>query len=526
MQNSLFESNGKEKSYVVLARKYRPLTFKEIAGQDITVQTLQNFFKNKRIPHAFIFTGIRGIGKTTIARIISKGLNCTGNGNMDPTFDPCLQCVDCKAILKSTHSDVLEIDAASHTSVNDVRELIENAKYTPISGRYKVYIIDEVHMLSNSAFNALLKTLEEPPAHVKFILATTEIQKIPVTVLSRCQKFRLRLLKLSELEKYYNTILEKEKYTIEQSALTLIAKSAKGSVRDGLSVLDQAVVMSDSNKIYESTIKEMLSLADTGNLYTLFHKIVSGDIKNSIKIVRDLYEIGIDPVFILENLLQITHNITKFKIIGNTDNLNLLYVEISLIQNIAKNLEVSFLSRLWDMLSQGANEIKFSNMPLEFLEILLVKIVYVNIHETPENILKKIKEKKSNIATNNNDIEDFSTPLQLLQLAQDKDDMMLYYTFRNEIAFIELKNGYMKIASKNKTVNISELKDKLFSYTNISWDIELDKKLEVKTIAEEHQSSVVKLKEEITKNNLVQDVLNTFTESKIADIKISDDDQI
>lgn len=529
MQNSLLKDEIKEKSYLVLARKYRPLTFNEIMGQDIVVQTLSNFFKNKRIPHALIFTGIRGVGKTTMARIIAKGLNCSGNSN-EPTFNPCLKCDDCIAILKSNHSDVLEIDAASHTSVNDIREIIEASKYTPVSSRYKVYIIDEVHMLSNSAFNALLKTLEEPPAHVKFIFATTEIQKIPLTILSRCQKFRLKLLKIDELEFYYRKILEKEGYTIEDTALKLIAKSAKGSIRDGLSVLDQAIVMSDSNKIIESNVKEMLNIADTKSIYDLYEKIIKGEVNNSIKNVQELYSIGIDPVLILENLLEITHNVSKLKVTETENDLKLLPDELDIIKNIATKTPISFLSRLWDMLLQGLQDIKFSNMPLELLEVIIIKIAHVNTYETPEEILKKIQGQGPSVSTNEKKVElttnkeeHFSSPLKFLNFIQESNEMMLYHLLRNELTILNMKKGHLKIALKNPEIfSVLDFKNKLNKATNIDWSIEIEKNSTKETIAEQHENKISELKEEIKKDNLVKDVLNTFTETEIADIKIFD----
>ena len=281
------EENTNENQYVVLARKYRPQNFEDLLGQDALVQTLTNAIQNNRLHHAYILTGIRGVGKTTTARLIARALNCVGpDGKGGPTIHPCGVCDNCKAIAAGRHMDVMELDAASHTGVDDIRELLDSARYAPTNARYKVYIIDEVHMLSKGAFNALLKTLEEPPAHVKFIFATTEIRKVPVTILSRCQRFDLQRLSVETLTKLFTKILSQENIPAESECLDIIAKAADGSARDGLSLLDQAIVLSNGN-INTETVKKMLGLADRSQTLALFEKLVKGDMEAVLKDISD-----------------------------------------------------------------------------------------------------------------------------------------------------------------------------------------------------------------------------------------------
>lgn len=309
------EENTNENQYVVLARKYRPQNFEDLLGQDALVQTLTNAIQNNRLHHAYILTGIRGVGKTTTARLIARALNCTGaDGKGGPTIHPCGVCDNCKAIAAGRHMDVMELDAASHTGVDDIRELLDSARYAPTNARYKVYIIDEVHMLSKGAFNALLKTLEEPPAHVKFIFATTEIRKVPVTILSRCQRFDLQRLSVETLTQLFTKILANENITAETEALDIIAKAADGSARDGLSLLDQAIVLSNGN-INTDVVKKMLGLADRSQTLTLFENLVNGNMEAVLKDISEQYTNGATPMIVLQDLINITHDLAKVKII-------------------------------------------------------------------------------------------------------------------------------------------------------------------------------------------------------------------
>ena len=298
----------------MLARKYRPQTLDDLKGQDALVRTLRNALASGRLAHAFVLTGVRGVGKTTTARIIAKGLNCIGpDGTGGPTVTPCGVCDACRSITEDRHVDVMEMDAASRTGVDDIREIIEGVRYKPVSARYKVYIIDEVHMLSRNAFNALLKTLEEPPEHVKFIFATTEIRKVPVTVLSRCQRFDLRRFDISELMTLFGTICGKEGVAADEEALALISRAADGSARDGLSILDQAMALADG-KITASQVQDMLGLADRALVFDLFESMMGGKIAEALEIVRSTYASGADPVVVLQDLLDLTHLITRLKL--------------------------------------------------------------------------------------------------------------------------------------------------------------------------------------------------------------------
>jgi DNA polymerase-3 subunit gamma/tau len=300
--------------YRVLARKYRPVDFTTLVGQEAMVRTLRNAIAHGRIAHAFMLTGVRGVGKTTTARILARALNCIGpDGKGGPTVDPCGVCDNCKAITEDRHVDVIEMDAASRTGIDDVRELIEGVRYRPVSARYKVYIIDEVHMLSEKAFNALLKTLEEPPPHVKFVFATTEIRKVPVTVLSRCQRFDLKRVPLEVLVAHFAGIAAREKVEISPEAMALIARAADGSVRDGLSLLDQAIALADG-PIGEALVRDMLGLADRTQLFDLFDRLMQGDAAGALALVATLYGAGADPASLVQDLLELTHWLTRLKL--------------------------------------------------------------------------------------------------------------------------------------------------------------------------------------------------------------------
>ncbi|MGB8275249.1 MAG: DNA polymerase III subunit gamma/tau, partial [Alphaproteobacteria bacterium] len=315
--------------YLVLARKYRPASFAGLIGQDAMVRTLKNAIASGRLAHAFILTGVRGVGKTTTARILARALNCIGpDGKGGPTGEPCGVCEHCRAIAEDRHVDVIEMDAASRTGVDDVRELIEQVRYRPVTARYKIYIIDEVHMLSKQAFNALLKTLEEPPEHVKFIFATTEIRRVPVTVLSRCQRFDLRRVEFDLLSAHLADVAKKEGAVLSPAALALIARAADGSVRDGLSLLDTAIAhglsaaapsaagpSAGAAEIGEDTVREMLGLADRGRVVDLFENAMRGEIAPALALLRDMYASGADPAVVLQDLLEYCHLVTRLKVV-------------------------------------------------------------------------------------------------------------------------------------------------------------------------------------------------------------------
>lgn len=390
---AMAEENTNENQYVVLARKYRPQNFEDLLGQDALVQTLTNAIQNNRLHHAYILTGIRGVGKTTTARLIARALNCTGaDGKGGPTIHPCGVCDNCKAIAAGRHMDVMELDAASHTGVDDIRELLDSARYAPTNARYKVYIIDEVHMLSKGAFNALLKTLEEPPAHVKFIFATTEIRKVPVTILSRCQRFDLQRLSVETLTQLFTKILANENITAETEALDIIAKAADGSARDGLSLLDQAIVLSNGN-INTDVVKKMLGLADRSQTLTLFENLVNGNMEAVLKDISEQYTNGATPMIVLQDLINITHDLAKVKIIpALLNSTSLSEIEKKTFATLSTSCSLAVLSKIWQMLIKGISEINMAPSAVEALEMILLRVAYSASLPTPYEILNEVKK--------------------------------------------------------------------------------------------------------------------------------------
>ncbi|MDR2902804.1 MAG: DNA polymerase III subunit gamma/tau, partial [Lactobacillales bacterium] len=363
----------------VLARKYRPLVFADLIGQDALVQTITNAIATGRLAHAYMLTGIRGVGKTTSARIIAKGLNCIGeDGKGGMTPNPCGKCRHCLDITNDAHIDVIEIDAASNTGVEQAREIIEGAKYNPVSARFKVYIIDEVHMLSKSAFNALLKTLEEPPARVKFIFATTEIRKVPVTILSRCQRFDLKRVDDKLLSKLLKEIGEKEKISAEENALKLIARIGDGSVRDALSFLDQAMTQLDGN-VTAGGVRKILGIVDRSILFELYESLMGGNVASALDILAAQYEAGNEPLAIIQDLLDLTHQLTRMKI--NPDVLKdavLSQIEREKGAALSTQLSMGALTSAWQLLLKGVQEVKFADNPLKALEMVLVRLAYLS----------------------------------------------------------------------------------------------------------------------------------------------------
>jgi DNA polymerase-3 subunit gamma/tau len=383
-----------QKEYRVLARKYRPKNFDDLIGQDALVRTLKNAIESGRIAHAFMLTGIRGVGKTTTARIIAKALNYTGpDGKAGPTTGPTDDCDICRAITEDRHPDVIEMDAASRTGINDIREILDGVRYAPTSARYKIYIIDEVHALSTNAFNALLKTLEEPPAHVKFIFATTEIRKVPVTVLSRCQRFDLRRIDAGTLAAYYKTITEKERVKADDEALALIARAADGSARDGLSMLDQAIALSQGDVTGEK-VKDMLGLADRSLVLDLLDKAVTGDCEGALALMDDLYRKGADPSVIIGDMLDLSHLLTKLRAVPSMrDTLQVMAKEeMERAGNLAAKLSMPALGRIWQILLKGLNEVNYAPVPQKAAEMIIIRLAYAAELPDPAELIKKIRE--------------------------------------------------------------------------------------------------------------------------------------
>lgn len=374
--------------YRVLARKYRPASFEALIGQDAMVRTLTNAIDSGRLAHAFLLTGVRGVGKTSTARLIAKALNCVGvDGTGGPTMSPCDVCDNCRSIAESRHMDVMEMDAASRTGVDDVREIIDAVRYAPVSARYKIYIIDEVHMLSKNAFNALLKTLEEPPPHVKFLFATTEIRKVPITVLSRCQRFDLKRISTEMLIGHFKHICDLENVSIDADSLALIARAAEGSVRDGLSMLDQAIAHGGGT-IEGHMVRDMLGLADRSRVLDLMSAILLADATAALDNVRDQYDRGADPATLLSDLLDLTHGITRARVAGTLP--DAAETERAKITQWATQLSMPALQRLWQLLSKGVSEVQHSPSGIEAAEMVILRLIYAADLPDPADLLKKL----------------------------------------------------------------------------------------------------------------------------------------
>jgi DNA polymerase-3 subunit gamma/tau len=381
--------------YRVLARKYRPQTFSELIGQDAMVRTLANAIARERLAHAFLMTGVRGVGKTSTARLIAKALNCIGpDGQGGPTIDPCGKCEPCIAISEGRHIDVIEMDAASHTGVDDVREIVEAVRYSAVSARYKIYIIDEVHMLSRNAFNALLKTLEEPPPHVKFLFATTEVDKLPVTVLSRCQRFDLRRIPKELLEKQFADICANEGVEADTEALAIIASAAEGSSRDGLSILDQAIAHADldtGGKVTAERVRDMLGLADRGALRGLFAALLEGNPQALLAAIDNQYSLGVEPLALLRSLMDYAHKITVTQVGGSGADAPTAE-ERDVIEAWAQGLSPGQLHRLWQLLLKGHDEVRNAPDPLVAAQMALLRVMHAADMPDPGTLAKKLEE--------------------------------------------------------------------------------------------------------------------------------------
>jgi len=518
----------KNNQYVALARKYRPQNFEDLLGQDALVQTLTNAIKNNRLHHAYILTGIRGVGKTTTARLIARAINCTGpDGNGGPTIHPCGECENCKAIAADRHIDVIELDAASKTGVDDIREILDGVRYKPVNARYKVYIIDEVHMLSKSAFNALLKTLEEPPAHVKFIFATTEIRQVPVTILSRCQRFDLQRLSVEILTQLFKKVLVAENITFEDSALHMIARAADGSARDGLSMLDQAIVLGNG-KIETSVVKDMLGLADKQQCFALYEKLLEGDVAEVLRHLQTMYANGASPLLVLQDMIDITHLLAKVKILPDFINdASLGETEREMCKKLC-TAPISILSKIWQMLIRGLSEIQYANVQIDALEMILMRIAYSASLPTPADLLKELKKKSTITDSSSNGVVYFeenvskntvtlNTTADLIKLLTAKKQPLLLFAIKNDISFKDFKDGYLHIAlsekaDKNLVLNFRTFLEK---ETGKVWKFEIDYEELGETLADIEAKELAQDKKNISEYPLVKAILNEFNGAKI-----------
>ena len=396
------ELKAKGGQYKVLARKYRPQKFEDLLGQETMVQILRNAFSSGRIAHAFMLTGVRGVGKTTTARLLARSLNYKSSKVDEPTIDFSESGDHCQEIMESRHIDVMEMDAASRTGIADIREILDSINYSTASARYKIYIIDEVHMLSKSAFNGLLKTLEEPPEHVKFIFATTEVHKVPLTILSRCQRFDLRQLDEELMLKLLSKVTENEGAKINEGSLKLIGRAAEGSARDGLSLLDQAITLSEGNENFDMhSVRDMLGLSDHARIIDLYNFISTGEIDKALWEIKDQIELGAEPSIIILSLGEIIHEMTRLKVTNDDkDNLFLGPENMARIKELKEKIDVKRLTRLWQMILKADQEVKNSFKPTSALEMVVIRMAYISNLPTPDEIIKsldddEISEKKN-----------------------------------------------------------------------------------------------------------------------------------
>ncbi|MCP5039317.1 MAG: DNA polymerase III subunit gamma/tau [Rhodobacteraceae bacterium] len=560
-----------EKAYQVFARKYRPETFTDLVGQEAMVRTLKNAFEADRIAQAFIMTGIRGVGKTTTARIIAKGMNCVGeDGKGGPTIAPCGKCEPCQAIAEGRHVDVMEMDAASRTGVGDIREIIESVHYRAASARYKIYIIDEVHMLSTSAFNALLKTLEEPPEHVKFIFATTEIRKVPVTVLSRCQRFDLRRIEPEDMIALLRKIADAEKASISDDALALITRAAEGSARDAQSLLDQAVSHGAGGTTADQ-VRAMLGLADRGRVLDLFDMIMKGDAAGALSELSSQYADGADPMAVLRDLAEITHWISVIKITPEAvDDPTVAPDERTRGQVFGQGLPMRALTRMWQMLLTSLEEVASAPNTMMAAEMAVIRLTHVADLPTPEELVRKLKDTsppppapsggggsrapdgdgtpaagggpslRSAPAGSNGGSPTASAALAqapdsaLARFARFEDVITLIRTNRDVKLLVEVETGLRLSSYQPGRIEFTpaggapqdlatRLASRLQGWTGVRWGVTLVNGCEEATIAEIRDSAKLALKKEAMAHPLVQATIAAFPSASITEILTQED---
>ena len=538
----------------VLARKYRPQVFADLIGQDALVRTITNAIAANRLAHAYMLTGIRGVGKTSSARIIAKGLNCIGpDGQGGMTPNPCGKCRHCLDIANDSHMDVIEIDAASNTGVDNVREIIEGAKYNPISARFKIYIIDEVHMLSKQAFNALLKTLEEPPERVKFIFATTEVRKVPITILSRCQRFDLKRLSTDDLAAHLSKIAEKEGVRFDTDAVKLLARAGDGSVRDSLSLMDQAMTQLDNNLTTDG-VRQMLGLADRTVLFDLFQTTLSGQTAKALEILDAQYACGADPFEMAQDLLSLTHWLTRVKIVPTTaDDPTVPEVERTRGKALAGQLSMASLSAAWQILLKGLNEIRSADSPLKALEMLIIRLTYFSELPSPEQMWQDIK--KNTCDNRQSDLEHSAAPVgaqpqpirptptpapdkapkpagsetnqgpsslkEIVDLARKANERLLAFQIETSIRPVSVEPGLIRcvLTSDAERGLCTRLGQFLNNRTGINWIIRTQVSGGGQTLQEEKEARQSALLANLKQTPTVSAVLTAFPGAKIEKVK-------
>ena len=550
---------NEDDSYKVLARKYRPETFKDLVGQAAMVQTLKNAFEADRIAQAFILTGIRGTGKTTTARIIAKGLNCIGlDQKGGPTVEPCGKCSNCTAIIEGNHVDVLEMDAASRTGVDDIREIIESIYYKASSGRFRVYIIDEVHMLSNNAFNALLKTLEEPPKHVKFIFATTEIRKVPVTVLSRCQRFDLRRIEPEEMIALLQRIAKSEGVNVSEDAFRMITRASEGSARDATSLLDQAISHGGGGSDAKH-VRDMLGIADRGRVLDLFKMIMQGDAAAALTELNSQYSDGADPIVVLKDLAEITHWISVSKITPDmNEDPTITPDERTRGIELSKTLSMRALTRMWQMLVKSLGEITIAPSPIMAAEMIIIRLTHAADLPPTDELIKTI-ESKLRPDRNEKKIENPQKPLDtssannelakakhnnysnlkiatavdeevgilnyikfdhVLELIKQKRDAKLLIDIESGLRLVSYRPGYIEFTPTDLApANLAQrLSNRLKEWTGIRWAVSVVQDGEAQTIVEKKKRIAIELETEAYAHPLVKEALVQFPTARIVNV--------
>jgi DNA polymerase-3 subunit gamma/tau len=568
-----------QRAYRVLARKYRPATFADLIGQDAMVRTVSNGFESGRIPQAWILTGVRGVGKTTTARILARALNYElPDGSITaPTIKMPVLGVHCEAIMESRHLDVIEMDAASHNGVDDVRQINDAVRYAPVSARYKVYILDEVHMLTPQAFNALLKTLEEPPPHAKFIFATTEIRRVPITVLSRCQRFDLRRVDSALLVKHLQNIAAQEKLEAEPEALGLIARAAEGSVRDSLSLFDQAIAHAGgagnstmmAGTVRAEDVRQMLGLADRTRVIDLFEALMRADIAGALKELRDQYDSGADPAMVLGDLAEFTHFVTRVKIVPSiADDVSLTEAERTRGRAFATKLSMRVLARCWQMLLKGITEVEAAGRPVDAAEMVLVRIAYAADLPTPDEAVRALGDgaRGNGAPAKNSPVQSISPspsasapspprasrgplaaapapappPLDdvlargeesapravksfeaLIALAGEKRDLAMKSALERDVRLVRFEDGKLELAleASARHTLVGELSKKLNDWTGRRWMVAVSKEDGAPSVKAQAELRKAEMKDNVRSDPLVQAVLTRFPGAEIVSVR-------